>query len=157
MKAYLYDNQDVSCTYSLWLGPILQTQGDQRLPHYSGHDVSLDYLDRIGVLYYQISSEEKVDELARQRLYKNRDIITVSPENMGAAYNEKVQSFFHEHLHEDEEIRYIKDGAGYFDVRGENDEWVRIRMEKDDLIVSIYIIMICYFHYHLSFHSVCYW
>jgi len=63
-------------------------------------------------------------------------MITVSPEKMGAIYEEKVKSFFHEHLHEDEEIRYIRDGTGFFDVRSEGDEWVRIFMEKDDLIVG---------------------
>jgi hypothetical protein len=63
-------------------------------------------------------------------------VITVSPEKMGDVYEEKVKSFFHEHLHEDEEIRYIRDGAGFFDVRSEGDEWVRIQLEKDDLIVS---------------------
>ncbi|TVY92867.1 1,2-dihydroxy-3-keto-5-methylthiopentene dioxygenase, partial [Lachnellula willkommii] len=89
----------------------------------------------LGVLYYNISDEKDVDKLAAERSYKNRDLITVSPEKMGDVYEEKVKSFFHEHLHEDEEIRYIRDGAGFFDVRSEGDEWVRIYLEKDDLII----------------------
>ncbi|KAF3010147.1 1,2-dihydroxy-3-keto-5-methylthiopentene dioxygenase [Neopestalotiopsis sp. 37M] len=119
MRAYWYDN----------------LEGDQRLPHDSGRDLTASELERLGVLYYRLPEVEGVDKLAAERGYKNRDQITVSPEKMGDVYEEKVKSFFHEHLHEDEEIRYIRDGKGYFDVRSRDDEWVRIQLEKDDLIV----------------------
>ena len=42
--------------------------------------------------------------------------------------------FYKEHLHLDDEIRYILDGSGYFDVRDKEDKWVRIFMEKGDMI-----------------------
>ncbi|KAH8725251.1 1,2-dihydroxy-3-keto-5-methylthiopentene dioxygenase [Phaeosphaeriaceae sp. PMI808] len=119
MKAYWFDN----------------LPGDQRQPHDSGRAVDPSYLENLGVLYHHIKSQSEVDQLATSRDYKNRDEITVSPEKMGDIYEEKVKSFFHEHLHEDEEIRYILDGAGYFDVRSESDDWVRIWLEKGDLII----------------------
>jgi 1,2-dihydroxy-3-keto-5-methylthiopentene dioxygenase len=92
------------------------------------------YLATLGVHYYHCPTIEPVNSLAERDGYKNRDEVTVSPEAMGAVYEEKVRMFFNEHLHEDPEIRYILEGAGYFDVRSENDEWVRIRLEGNDLI-----------------------
>lgn len=92
-------------------------------------------LNRIGVLAYHFNSIDDVNALAAERGYKNRDEVTVSPDAMGAIYEEKVKIFFQEHMHEDEEIRYIMDGEGFFDVRGKDDNWVRIRMSKGDLIV----------------------
>ncbi|RYP46006.1 hypothetical protein DL768_007722 [Monosporascus sp. mg162] len=119
MRAYWYDN----------------AAGDQRLPHDSGRNLDASELGKLGVLYYRFGDLDSVNELAQQRGYKNRDEITVSPAKMGDVYEEKVKMFFHEHLHEDEEIRYIRDGQGYFDVRSKDDEWVRIALEKDDLII----------------------
>jgi len=119
MRAYWFDNKP----------------GDQREPHDSGRDVSIDTLSNLGVLYYRMPELEAVDKLAADRSYKNRDVITVSPEKMGDVYEEKVKMFFNEHLHEDEEIRYIRDGNGFFDVRNEADDWIRIQLGKDDLII----------------------
>ncbi|OAL23836.1 1,2-dihydroxy-3-keto-5-methylthiopentene dioxygenase [Fonsecaea nubica] len=119
MKAYWFDNKE----------------GDQRLAHDSGRTVDPSYLAQIGVLYHHCPELSSVDAIAKERHYKNRDEITVSPQAMGDVYEDKVKMFFDEHLHEDEEIRYIRDGAGYFDVRSKDDDWVRIRLEKDDLII----------------------
>ncbi|PWY71594.1 ARD/ARD family protein [Aspergillus sclerotioniger CBS 115572] len=119
MKAYWYDNKP----------------GDQREPHDDGRPVDEKYLASLGVFYRYCPTIEAVDALAAERGYKNRDEVIVSPKTMGDVYEEKVKMFFHEHLHEDEEIRYIRDGEGYFDVRGQEDEWVRIKLKKDDLII----------------------
>ena len=59
----------------------------------------------------------------------------MSPAAMGDAYASKLAIFCTEHLHSDEEIRFVLDGSGYFDVRDGADRWVRIATRKGDMIV----------------------
>ncbi|KAG8794574.1 1,2-dihydroxy-3-keto-5-methylthiopentene dioxygenase [Ceratobasidium sp. 428] len=119
MHAYLFDN----------------APGDQRLPHLTDQTISEDELKRIGVLYWRIANDEEVDQIARNRGYKNRDVINVSKAGLGDLYESKIKGFFEEHMHEDEEIRYILDGSGFFDVRRPDESWIRVAMEKGDLLV----------------------
>lgn len=97
--------------------------------------MDISQLSKLGVHYYHLPDLDGVNKLAAERGYKNRDEIFVSPEKMGDAYEDKVKMFFHEHLHEDEEIRYIRGGQGFFDVRSKDDDWVRVYLEKDDLLI----------------------
>ncbi|KAK6523569.1 1,2-dihydroxy-3-keto-5-methylthiopentene dioxygenase [Arthrobotrys megalospora] len=124
MKIYYYDS----------------LPGDQRLPHESSDPLPETLLDDLAITAGFYPAVDQVDEIAKERHYRNRDVITVSPDAMGEIYESKVKMFFDEHLHEDEEIRYILDGSGYFDVRsgkpgGEEERWVRVAMEAGDLII----------------------
>lgn len=103
-------------------------------------ELSSNHLSSLGVLYYTFlpsspTSAAQVKDLAKARAYTNRDEITVSPSAMGSVYEDKIKMFYDEHMHEDEEIRYILKGAGYFDIRDAEDKWVRIRIEPGDLLI----------------------
>ncbi|KAJ2900557.1 1,2-dihydroxy-3-keto-5-methylthiopentene dioxygenase [Coemansia aciculifera] len=123
MRAYLYDNSDA----------------DPREPHDSGVSVSVKELNDINVQYQQLEGTleqqlQVVEKLCVDRSYKNRDEINISP-TLLPNYEEKIKIFFTEHIHEDEEIRFIIEGAGFFDVRDRLDRWVRILVEAGDLLI----------------------
>ncbi|CAG8592729.1 39883_t:CDS:2 [Gigaspora margarita] len=132
MRAYYYDNKDT----------------DPREPHEQTplSPVTPQELANIGVLYWQLGDDylSQIDKICEERNYKNRDELTCSKEGLGDAYESKIKTFFEEHLHEDEEIRYVIDGSGYFDVRDGVDRWIRIAVSKGDLLV---LVRMAYFIY----------
>jgi len=68
-----------------------------------------------------------LEELRAEEDYQYADIVIVT------AYAAK---FYEEHIHATgDEIRYVIDGTGYFDIRDVNDEWVRMHAKAGDLIV----------------------
>lgn len=106
--------------------------------HNSGEPVSFDQLAEIGVIYKYITTQEELDALATEREYKNRDVVTLNLpafNNDIDAYNAKMQQFYKEHYHEDEEVRYIAEGEGYFDVRDKQDRWIRAKLSPYDLLI----------------------
>jgi len=124
MKAYYFDN----------------LPGDQRLPHDSYITVPSATLDALGVLHWSIPLhdgwESEIDRVAGERDYKNRDVVLITKEGLGDAYESKIQMFYAEHMHDDEEIRYILEGSGFFDVREHSaDAWIRLHLTAGDLIV----------------------
>ncbi|OAX37929.1 Acireductone dioxygenase [Rhizopogon vinicolor AM-OR11-026] len=126
MRAYYFDN----------------LEGDQRLPHDSGVEVSDDILRSIGVLHRHIpidaegKYEQEVAAVAKERDYKDQDIISISKEGLGDAYEPMLNAFYNEHMHEEEEIRYLLEGCAFFDVREHSSErWIRCHTGVGDLLV----------------------
>lgn len=111
---------------------------DYQADHDSGVAVTEDDLTKIGVSAYVLDSMEKVDALAKERGYKNRDEIVISPTSFGSpeALQQKLDMFYTTHIHEDEEIRYITEGQGFFDLYSEHkSKWIRVKVEKNDLLI----------------------
>ncbi|RUS90221.1 hypothetical protein EGW08_002002 [Elysia chlorotica] len=103
--------------------------------------LSLEELNKItGAEYFQfdadtIESNEEYQKLRRERGYKNEDCVELTRETL-PNYDEKMEIFYKEHLHEDEEIRFIVDGTGYFDLRtAGSDQWIRIEVTKNDMLI----------------------
>ncbi|KAJ9069095.1 1,2-dihydroxy-3-keto-5-methylthiopentene dioxygenase [Entomophthora muscae] len=101
--------------------------------------VTTDGLLKLGVEYYRLEEgqdvDSQIDTFSSERGYSNRDVVNISPQSFGESYAEKLAIFFQEHIHEDEEIRLILEGSGFFDVRDKKDQWIRIALEPLDLIV----------------------
>ncbi|KAK8949066.1 1,2-dihydroxy-3-keto-5-methylthiopentene dioxygenase 2 [Platanthera zijinensis] len=116
-------------------------EGDQRLPHHREPKqfVSIDRLSELGVLSWRLNADdyendEALKKIREARGYSYLDICEVCQEKL-PNYETKIKNFFEEHLHIDEEIRYCVEGSGYFDVRDENDQWIRVAVNKGGMIV----------------------
>lgn len=114
---------------------------DQRFPHHREPKqfVSLDQLAKLGVLSWRLDADnyetdEELKKIRETRGYSYMDFCEVCPEKL-PNYEEKIKNFFEEHLHTDEEIRYCVAGSGYFDVRDDNDAWIRVWVKKGGMIV----------------------
>lgn len=102
-------------------------------PHNSGKEVDPSKLQSLGVFYEKMPLLAQVNALAIERRYQNRDEIKLNSETVDLS--SKLDIFFKEHLHDDEEIRYITSGSGYFDVRDLNDDWIRLEVSKGDMLI----------------------
>ena len=77
--------------------------------------------------------DPKLTAIKKARGYNYDDLVNISSEHPN--YDNLLKMFYSEHIHSDEEIRYVVDGSGYFDVRDREDRWIRIWTKRGDLIV----------------------
>ncbi|KAL5210047.1 hypothetical protein ABZP36_005670 [Zizania latifolia] len=117
------------------------SEEDQRLPHHREPKefIPLTKLSELGILSWRLNADdwendENLKKIREARGYSYMDICDVCPEKL-PNYEAKLKNFFEEHLHTDEEIRYSLEGSGYFDVRDQNDQWIRVAVKKGGMIV----------------------
>jgi 1,2-dihydroxy-3-keto-5-methylthiopentene dioxygenase len=91
-----------------------------------------------GILYWQLPTEPELYEEPLQAIrlargYVSMDEINLAPDtpNLPALQDK----FFTEHLHTDEEIRFVVGGTGIFDLRDKDDVWFRVHVVPGDLII----------------------
>jgi 1,2-dihydroxy-3-keto-5-methylthiopentene dioxygenase len=91
-----------------------------------------------GVIYEYLGTEPadyqpKLDEYKTARGYPTQDEVGLTPalENLDAI----CAKFDKEHLHTDDEVRFVLEGEGIFDIRSEDDRWMRVVVEPGDLII----------------------
>lgn len=100
---------------------------------------SAEKLKSLGVLYWKMDpgaypDDAKLKAIRKVRGYSYEDTVEVSPSTL-PDYDNKIKAFYEEHIHTDEEIRYVLAGSGYFDVRDASDAWIRIWCKAGDLII----------------------
>lgn len=100
--------------------------------------ISIDTLQAHGVLFEQMPTEEAayqgaLDALKDARGYVEQDIVQLTPDTPDL--DAICAKFIDEHLHTDDEVRFVLEGEGVFDIRSLDDRWMRVKVERGDLIV----------------------
>lgn len=95
-------------------------------------------LDRAGVVHERLevdgeSFQPALDRLKADRGYVEQDIVELSPDTPNL--DGICAKFIDEHLHTDDEVRFVLEGEGIFDIRSADDRFMRVTVERGDLIV----------------------
>lgn len=101
-------------------------------------EISAQTLASHDVYYARLSTEEAAYDpalraLKAQRGYIEQDMVALTPStpNLDAI----CAKFVDEHYHDDDEVRFVLEGEGIFDIRSRDDRWMRVVVEPGDLIV----------------------
>ena len=95
-------------------------------------------LGAVGVVYRHLGTDPGAYEpalaaLCAERGYVARDEVKLAKDtpNLDAL----LGKFIGEHLHTDDEVRFVLQGEGIFDIRSTDDRWMRVVVEAGDLLV----------------------
>jgi 1,2-dihydroxy-3-keto-5-methylthiopentene dioxygenase len=104
----------------------------------NGNNITAEELNAQGVTYEQFETDEAkyrgpLEQLMKKRGYVTMDQVRMWPEmdNFAAL----CQKFVGEHLHTDDEVRFVLSGSGVFEIRSLDDRWMKVIVEPSDFIL----------------------
>lgn len=103
-----------------------------------GAAIDVETLRNQGVLYELMDTDAEtfqpgLDAVKGERGYIEQDEVALRPDNPNLA--EICAKFDREHYHDEDEVRFVLEGEGIFDIRSEDDRWMRIVVREGDFIV----------------------
>ena len=95
-------------------------------------------LEGQGIFYRQIDTDperyrQPLDAIKARQGYVEEDVIALAPDTPDL--DAICRKFLDEHHHDEDEVRFVLDGEGIFDIRSTDDRWMRVQVEKGDLVV----------------------
>ncbi|MSP93109.1 MAG: cupin domain-containing protein [Myxococcales bacterium] len=102
------------------------------------HPVPPERLAAEGILHWALPTTEAEWAAPLQAIRDARGYVQMDQVHLGPTtpnLDGLCQKFWEEHLHTDEEIRFVVAGAGVFDLRDTADRWMRVHVAAGDLIV----------------------
>jgi 1,2-dihydroxy-3-keto-5-methylthiopentene dioxygenase len=75
----------------------------------------------------------RLQAFMRERGYVEQDVVELTPKTPGL--DAICAKFVDEHLHDEDEVRFVLSGEGVFDIRSRDDRWMRVTVRPGDLIV----------------------
>ncbi|KAH7438766.1 hypothetical protein KP509_04G030700 [Ceratopteris richardii] len=136
-----FESETIAVNAQLDAWYINDSEEDQRLPHHLEPKlyVPVQKLAELGLAHWVLDSNNyehdmELRKIRAERGYTYQDIVDIAPDLL-PNYEANLKNFYKEHMHADEEIRFILAGSGYFDVRDFDDRWIRIWAKKNDMLV----------------------
>ena len=102
----------------------------------SAKRISIRELLRQKIFYKKIpvmGYRPKLERLRKKLGYAAKDTRNFNPAT--PKFKVICKQFDREHLHTDDEVRYIVSGEGYFDIRSLNDHWMHIFVRSGDFLL----------------------
>ncbi len=104
----------------------------------SGKNITAEELNAQGVTYEQFETDETKYKGPLEALMKERGYVTMDQVKMFADmpnFQALCDKFVGEHLHTDDEVRFLLAGSGVFEIRSQDDRWMKVIVEPSDFIL----------------------